>query len=58
MQGFAQRLTRRENSTAHHRRGVQIFLGLSVLAVPGLATPTARLMNASGTQTQFNQRPP
>ena len=58
MQGFAQRLTRRENSTAPTSRwGVQIpSSGFPYWLFQGLATANgARLMNPSGTQTQFSQ---
>jgi sn-glycerol 3-phosphate transport system substrate-binding protein len=59
MQGFAQRLTRRENSTAPTTRwGMQIpSSGFPYWLFQGLATANGTtLMNASGTQTQFSQR--
>jgi len=58
MQGFAQRLTRRENSTAPTTRwGVQIpSSGFPYWLFQGLVTANgARLMNPAGTQTQFSQ---
>jgi sn-glycerol 3-phosphate transport system substrate-binding protein len=58
MQGFAQRLTRRENGTAPTSRwGVQIpSSGFPYWLFQGLVTANgARLMNPNGTQTQFNQ---